>query len=145
MFWNLNNKFVILIYINRVGYWKITLLQSSFLINLNLFTKTPKLQLLAAYSVVWSVFPGIVLNQRIYFAVLMSKSSFTFLGAIIKSQKWSKSEALGSNYKFKDGTIEYHLVCPNKYILNSFKFLANNFDIYIYYLDTMYINDYFLM
>ena len=87
-------------------------------------------QLLVVHSVVWSVFPGIVLNQRIHFAVLMLKSSFNFLGATMKSQKWSKSEALGSNYTFKDGLAEYYTVCPNKCILKSFKFLANNLDIH---------------
>ena len=35
-----------------------------------------------------------VLNQRIHFAVLMLKSIFNFLGATMKSQKYSKSEAL---------------------------------------------------
>ena len=46
------------------------------------------------------------------------------------SQKWSKSEALRSNYTFKDGQGEYYTVCPNKCILKSFKFLANNLDIH---------------
>ena len=49
----------------------------------------------------------------------------------MKSQKWSKSEALGSDYTFKDGLAEYYTVCPNKCILKSFKFLANNLDIHI--------------
>ena len=48
----------------------------------------------------------------------------------MKSQKWSKSKALGSNYMFKDGLAEYHTVCLNKYTLKSFKFLANNLDIH---------------
>ena len=48
----------------------------------------------------------------------------------MKSQKWSKSEALGSNYTFKDGMAEHYAVFPNKCILKSFKFLANNFDIH---------------
>ena len=48
----------------------------------------------------------------------------------MKSQKWSKSEALGSNYMFKDGLAEYYIVCPEKCVLKSFKFLANNFDIH---------------
>ena len=34
------------------------------------------------------------MNQRIYFAVLILKSSFKFLGAIMKYQKYSESEAL---------------------------------------------------
>ena len=51
----------------------------------------------------------------------------------MKSQKWSKSEVLGSkgsNYTFKDGLAEYYTVCPNKCILKSFKFLGNNLDIH---------------
>ena len=60
----------------------------------------------------------------------MLKSSFNFLGAAMKSQKESKSEALGSNCTFKDGLAEYYTVCPNKCILKSFKFLANNLDIH---------------
>ena len=48
----------------------------------------------------------------------------------MKSQKWSKSEALGSNYTLKDGLAEYFTFCPNKCILKSFKFLAKNLDIY---------------
>ena len=31
----------------------------------------------------------------------------------MKSQKWSKSEALGSNYTFKDRLEEHYTVCPN--------------------------------
>ena len=87
-------------------------------------------QLLVTHSVVWSAFPAIVLNQRIHFAVLMIKSSFNFLGAAIKSKKWSKSEALGSNYTFKDGLPGYYTIFLNKGILKSFKFLVNNFDIH---------------
>ena len=48
----------------------------------------------------------------------------------MKSQKWNKSEALGANYTFKDGLAEYYTVCPNKYILKSIKFFANNLDIH---------------
>ena len=48
----------------------------------------------------------------------------------MKSQKWSKSDALGLNYTFEDGLAEYYTVCPNKCILKSFKFLANNLDIH---------------
>ena len=48
----------------------------------------------------------------------------------MKSQKWSKSEAPGSKYTLKDGLAEYYTVCPNKCILKSFKFLANNLDIH---------------
>ena len=44
----------------------------------------------------------------------------------MKSQKWSKSEAIGTNYTFKDGLAEYYTVCPIKCRLKSFKFLANN-------------------
>ena len=40
------------------------------------------------------MFPGTVLNQGIHFAVLILKSSFNFLGAIMKYQKYSESEAL---------------------------------------------------
>ena len=40
------------------------------------------------------VFPGTVLNQRMHFAVLILKTSFTCLGAIMKHQKYSESEAL---------------------------------------------------
>ena len=48
----------------------------------------------------------------------------------MKSQKWSKSEALGSNYTFEDRLAEYYTVCPNKCMLKPFKFLANNLDIH---------------
>ena len=48
----------------------------------------------------------------------------------MKSQKWSKSEALGSDYTFKDGLAEYYTVCPNKCILKSFKLMANNVDVH---------------
>ena len=48
----------------------------------------------------------------------------------MKSQKWSKSEALGSNNAFKDGLAEYYTVCSNKCILESFKLLANNVNIH---------------
>ena len=34
------------------------------------------------------------MNQRIHFAVLMLKSSFNFLGTIMKCQKCSEGEAL---------------------------------------------------
>ena len=33
----------------------------------------------------------------------------------MKSQKWSKTEALGSKYTFKDGLAEYYPVGPNVY------------------------------
>ena len=93
---------------------KITLLQFSVSINLNhLLQGHQNSQLLVAHSVVCTVFPEIVLNQRIHFAVLIIKSSFNFLGATMKSQKWSKSEALGSNYTFKDRLVEHYTVCPN--------------------------------
>ena len=48
----------------------------------------------------------------------------------MKSQTLSKSEALGSNYTFKEGMAEYYTVCSNKCILKSFKFLASNLDIH---------------
>ena len=37
----------------------------------------------------------------------------------MKSQKWTKREALGSNYTFKDGLEENYTVCSNKCILKS--------------------------
>ena len=40
------------------------------------------------------MFPGTVLNQGIHFAVLILKSSFIFLVAIMKYQKYSENEAL---------------------------------------------------
>ena len=46
----------------------------------------------------------------------------------MKSQKWSKSEALGLNYTFKGELAEYYTVWPNKCILKWFKFLAKNLD-----------------
>ena len=92
----------------------------------NLLQRHQISQLLVVHSVIWNISPGIVLNQRIHFAVLMSKSSFYFLGA---TKKWSKSQALGSNYMFKDGLAKYCTVSPDKCILKSFKFLANNLDI----------------
>ena len=48
----------------------------------------------------------------------------------MKSQKWSKSKAIGSNYTFKDGLADYYTVCPSKYVLKSFKFSASNLDIH---------------
>ena len=87
-------------------------------------------QLLIVNSVVWNIFPGIVLNQRIHFAVLILKSSFNFLGATMKSQKWSKSETLGSNCTFNNVLTEYYTGCPNKFTLKSFKFLADHLDIH---------------
>ena len=48
----------------------------------------------------------------------------------MKSPKRNKSEAIGSNYTFKDKLAEYCTVFPNKYILKSSKFLANNLDIH---------------
>ena len=113
-------------------------MQSSFNINLNSFyvkireplTKTSNTQLLVIHSVICSAFPGIVLNQRIHFAVPMLKSSFNFLEVTMKSQKWSKGEVLGLNCTLKDGLPEYCTVCPNKCILKSFKFLANNLEMY---------------
>ena len=74
----------------------------------NLLQRYESSQLLVVLSVVWSVLPGVILKQKIHFAVLMLKSSFNFLGATMKFQKWSKSEALGSNYTFKDGLAEYY-------------------------------------
>ena len=68
-------------------------------------TKTSKLSTVIAHSIVWNVFSGIDLKQKIHFAELVLQASFNFLGASIKSQKWSKREALGSNYKFKDGLV----------------------------------------
>ena len=58
----------------------------------------------------------------------------------MKSQKWSKSEALGSNYTFKDGLAEYYTVCPNRYILKLFKFLANKFDIFLTWIHCVLMN-----
>ena len=60
----------------------------------NLWQRRQKSQLLVVDSKVWSCFPGSVLNQKIHFAVLISKSSFNFLGVIMKYQKYSKSKAL---------------------------------------------------
>ena len=34
------------------------------------------------------------MNQRIHFAVLISKSSFSFLGVIMKYQRFSETETL---------------------------------------------------
>ena len=48
----------------------------------------------------------------------------------MKSQKWSKSEALGSDYTFKDGLAEYYTDCPNKCIRKLFKVVANNLEIH---------------
>ena len=60
----------------------------------------------------------------------MLKSILDFLVTTMKSQKLSKSEGLGSNYTFKHGLAEYYTVCPNKFILKSFKFLSNNLHIH---------------
>ena len=69
---------------------------------------------------------------------VMLKSNFNFLGAIMKCQKCCESQALhkrggsslwkGSNDTFEDVLAQYYTVCPNKCILNSFKFLSNNLD-----------------
>ena len=68
------------------------------------------------------LFPEEVLNQRTHFAVRMLKS--------MKSQKWSKSEALVSSSLFTDELADYYRVCANECTLKSFKVLANNFDIH---------------
>ena len=115
-----------------------TLLQFSFPINLNSFyvkigeplTKTSKLSTVSRPLSSLKCFPWNSFDQRIHFAVLMLKSSFNFLGATMKSQKWRKSETLGSSYTFKDELGEYYTVCKNKCLLKSFKFLANNLDIH---------------
>ena len=44
-------------------------------------------QLLLIHSIIWSVFSGIVLNQRINFTVLMLKSSFNYLRSTMASEK----------------------------------------------------------
>ena len=59
----------------------------------NLLQKHENSQLLVVDSVVW-IFSWTVLNQRIHFAVQRLKSSFNFLGTIMKCQKCSESEAL---------------------------------------------------
>ena len=74
----------------------------------------------------------------------MLKSSFNFLGATIKSQKWSKNEALGSDYTFKDGLSKHYTVWPDKCILNSYIILSKQ-PRDTFYLETLCINDYFLM
>ena len=53
------------------------------------------------------------MNERIHFAVLILKSSVDFLEATMKFQKWSKSEALGSNYTFKGKLAEHYFVQIN--------------------------------
>ena len=116
-FCNLANTFAIEMYINRVGVLinNVPAIQFSykfeFVLCRNCGTSyqdiNQKSQLLLVHSVVWSVFPRTVLNKRIHFTVLMLKSSFNVLGATMKSQKWSKNEALGSNYTLKDGLKEY--------------------------------------
>ena len=40
------------------------------------------------------------MNQRIHFAVLILKSSFNFLGAIMKYQRYSEREALHETGEF---------------------------------------------
>ena len=87
--------------------------------------------MLLVHSVVWSLFPQIVLDQRGFFGVVMLKSSFNNLGATMKPQKWSKNEALGWNYMFKDELGEYYRVFSNKCTLKSFMFLASNLDIHL--------------
>ena len=62
----------------------------------------------------------------------------------MKSQKWSKSEALGLNYTFKDGLAEYYTICTNKFILKSFEFIANKLDINFTWTQSN-INNYFFM
>ena len=62
----------------------------------------------------------------------------------MKSQKWSESEALGSDYTFKDGLLEYYTVCPNKCIRKLFKVVVNNLETHFTW-KFLYINDYFLM
>ena len=58
----------------------------------------------------------------------------------MKSQKPSKSDALGSNYTLKDGLEECYTVFSNKCILN-----LSKQPWYTLYLETLYLNDYFLM
>ena len=56
----------------------------------------------------------------------------------MKSQKPSKSDALGSNYTLKDGLEECYTVFSNKCILN-----LSKQPWYTLYLETLYLNDYF--
>ena len=138
-FWNLDKTFAIEMCHLCCG---IDLLQSSFSINLNSFyvkignllqrhqnsTVSRPLSSLNCFS--WNSFE---------FVVLMLKSSFDFLEVTMKSQKWSKSEVLGSNYMFKGRLAEYYKVCPNKCILKSFKFLASSLDIHFAWTQCMLV------
>ena len=132
-FWNLDKKFVIVgVLISNFPPIQF-LYKFEFILCKNCGTSYKDINqsshLLVVHSVVWSFFSWMVLNQRIDFAVLMLKSSFNFVGPTMKSQKWSRSEALESNYTLQDGLEEYYRVCLNKCILKAFKFLANNLDI----------------
>ena len=53
----------------------------------NLLQRHQNSQVLVVCSVIRGALPGIVLNQRIHFAVLILKLSFNFLGVTMKSQK----------------------------------------------------------
>ena len=112
-----------------LGCWSITLLQSSFPINLNSFyvieevlTKTSKLSTLSRPISSLKCFPW---NSF--------KSKDLFCCGNVKIKIWffrSGYEISEMNYTFKDGLAQYYTVCPNKCILKSFKFLANNLDIH---------------
>ena len=100
-------------------------------------------QLIVVHLVIWSVFPGIILNQKIHFAVLILKSSFNFLGATMKSQKWSKDQTrIKLHFQRRTGIVLY--ILPKKMYIKVFWILSKQ-PWYTFYLDTLCISDYFLM
>ena len=145
-----------------LGYWY--LLQSSFLINLNLFyvkigephTKT-KLSTVSRQLSSFKCFPWSSFESKDSFCFTKVKIfdffSWFFLGATLKSQKCSKTEALLEIWQVPRHTrIELHVQrwtgrvlhsLPKWYILKSLKFLANNLD--TLNLDILCINDYFFI
>ena len=100
-------------------------------------------QLLVVHLVIWSVFPGIKKKKKIHFAVLILKSSFNFLGATMKSHKWSKGQTrIKLHFQRRTGRVLY--ILPKKMYIKVFWILSKQ-PWYTFYLDTLCINDYFLM
>ena len=94
------------------------------------------------------------MNQRIHFAVLISKSSFNFLDENIKCHKYRESEALheiGEVFCYSKNQID-ELTESDRVINSSPKLMyikvieiLSKQSSYTFYLDTFYIDNYFLL
>ena len=125
-----------------LGYWYITLLKSSFTINLYSFyvkiwkplAKTWKLSTVARRLSSLECFPwdsfectDVKINFQFFRIDYKIVDMYQKWGATLK---WGRSSpGKGLIYTFKDGMANYYTVCSNKCILKAFKFLANNLDI----------------